>query len=44
MIYIENLLESTPIVIFLWQLKEEKIPHQNGLRTLYSLIFPSEVT
>jgi len=37
-IYIQNLCESTTVITFLQRLKEEKIIHQKGLRTLYSLI------
>jgi len=43
-ICIQNLLESAPIVMFSRQLKDGKILHQKGLRTLYSLIFHSETT
>ena len=39
---IQNLCESTTILIFSQRLKEEKIIHQKGLRTLYSLIFHSK--
>ena len=35
-ICIQNSLESAPIVMFTWQLKEGIILHQIGLRTLYT--------
>jgi len=43
-ICIQNSLESAWIVMFLRRLKEGKILHQKGLRTLYFLIFHSEAT
>ena len=43
-ICIQNTLQSALIAMFLQQLKEAKIIHQEGLRTLCTLIFHSETT
>ena len=39
-ICVQNSVESAPIVMFSWWLKEGKFPHQKGLITVVHLDFP----